>query len=172
MSILKHSVLKIQQSIDGVMQLNVTICFHPNKSNAISCCFSQDLEQSLPREVLQLLSDRGVQWKCFGLDRATCATWHIKSTNGKRVINPKIIRSNETVNLCLLCTQLTFHFPSSYSHPLLSALLPLSQTGGFSCSKLILIPSSHCNTANSTVWSGSHPLNNFSSFFVPALMWF
>lgn len=58
----------------------------------------------------------------------------------KGVVNPKTTGSSETVNPSLLYTQLTFHCLSSSSHPLLPALLPLSQTWGFCCSKLTSFP--------------------------------
>lgn len=66
---LKHSALKIQQSTDVVMQLNATICFHPNKYNPISCYFSQGHGLSLHREVLELLSESRAQWKCSGQEQ-------------------------------------------------------------------------------------------------------
>lgn len=76
MSILNHSALKIQSSA-AVMQLNVTICFHPDKSNPISCYFSPELELSLHREVLQLRTE-GHSGRAWVRSRPSPATWHKK----------------------------------------------------------------------------------------------
>lgn len=114
---LKHSALKIEQSTDVVMQLNATICFHPNKSNPISCYFSQDHGLSLHREVLQLLSDSRAQWKCSGQEQILmCYVTQKAQTEGNyKSPNPGIQWDSES-----LCPLFSPHLP------LFTMLLPPS----------------------------------------------